>query len=119
MAVRDPDVGWPPWYFVIPAGLYFVGVFYLLIVDPRSTLRLDDTSMVLERGRKPTIWLLAEIEQVRITEWSDNTSVYVHLRDGQRQMIPDFCTPTRLDPFIVALTWIIHEAFAGPASGRG
>ncbi len=73
-----------PWYIWTIWGLTSLGFAYLLLGNPISGLRLDDTHLILSPWRKPQKIPLTEIAKVEITDWSDSTHVVIHLQDGSK-----------------------------------
>ncbi|MEL6769369.1 MAG: hypothetical protein AAFP17_19490, partial [Pseudomonadota bacterium] len=65
------------WWFFIPLGLFILPLAVTLIRGRDALFRIDDDAISWDEGGKRRQVAIAEIDHLRIEDWTDSTDIYV------------------------------------------
>jgi len=82
-----------PWYTLLPAGLAGLECLNRLLRNTPYGFVIDSTGIRVRAGRVDRHITHAEIDHVRITDWSDSTDIAVVLDDGTQHPVPAMACP--------------------------
>ncbi|MEO1720811.1 MAG: hypothetical protein AAFR84_00240 [Pseudomonadota bacterium] len=90
------------WWFFIPLILAFLPIAVTLIHGKDARFTVDDSAVSWDDGWRGAQIALAEIDHLRIEDWSDSTDICLVLREGGERRVPAVCNTGPREKLIAA-----------------
>lgn len=82
-----------PWYVFLPVGFAAAECLLRLVRNVPYGLRIDAGGLSVREGARVRDFARADIDHVRVIDWSDSTDIGVVMTDGTSHPLPAMACP--------------------------